>query len=221
MQRLVLFDLDNTLIDRQWALTEWAAGFCRAHGLDGRAEGHLVDALRQRAFPVTFERLRKELALDEPAAKLWDDYVTGIAAGVPHRPEVLEGLEQLRAARWRLGILTNGAADIQRAKIAAAGLAQAVDAIVISEEIGARKPEADAFHVAVARCGGIPWEDAWMVGDNPENDIRGGQSAGLKTIWVSQDAVWPEHLNQPDHAVPDAVSAINLLLSTAQTRTAS
>ncbi|MET8681831.1 HAD family hydrolase [Streptomyces sp. NPDC004647] len=220
MQRLVLFDLDNTLLDRQWALAEWAADFCRTHGLDGGAEGHLVDALQERAYPATFERLRHELVLEEPAAKLWDDYVTGIAARVPRRPEVIEGLEQLHAARWRLGILTNGAADIQRAKIAAAGLTRSVDAIVISEEIGARKPEADAFHVAVARCGGTPWEDGWMVGDNPENDIRGGQSAGLRTIWVRQDGPWPDHLTPPDHAVPDALSAIKLLLSTAQTRTA-
>jgi putative hydrolase of the HAD superfamily len=220
MQRLVLFDLDNTLLDRQWALAEWAADFCRTHGLDGGAEGHLVDTLQERAYPATFERLRHELVLEEPAAKLWDDYVTGIAARVPRRPEVIEGLEQLHAARWRLGILTNGAADIQRAKIAAAGLAGSVDAIVISEEIGARKPEADAFHVAVARCGGTPQEEGWMVGDNPENDIRGGQSAGLRTIWVSQDGPWPDHLTPPDHAVPDALSAIKLLLSTAQTRTA-
>ncbi|WP_234381819.1 HAD family hydrolase [Streptomyces dysideae] len=216
----MLFDLDNTLCDRQGALAKWAADFCRAHGLGSGAEGHLVDALQERAYPATFERLRHELFLEAPATQLWDDYVTGIAARVPRRPDVIEGLEQMRAARWRLGILTNGAADIQRAKIAAAGLTRSVDAIVISEEIGARKPEADAFHVAVARCGGTPWEEGWMVGDNPENDIRGGQSAGLRTIWVSQDRPWLDHLSPPDHAVPDALSAINLLLSTTQTRTA-
>lgn len=158
MQRLVLFDLDNTLIDRQGALAEWAAGFCRGRMLDGRAEEHLVHALKERAYPATFERLRQELALDEPATKLWEDYVTGIASGVAPQPDTFKGLEQLRAGGWRLGILTNGAIDIQHAKIAAAGLAESVDAIVISEEIGARKPEIEAFHVAVARCGGTPGE---------------------------------------------------------------
>ncbi|MFD4635013.1 hypothetical protein ACFVYR_36470 [Streptomyces sp. NPDC058284] len=57
---LALFDLDNTLIDRQWALHEWAAGFCRECGLDEGAERHLVDALGERAYPHTFERLRQE-----------------------------------------------------------------------------------------------------------------------------------------------------------------
>ncbi|MFE3636631.1 HAD family hydrolase [Streptomyces sp. NPDC059168] len=220
MQKLVLFDLDNTLINRQWALTEWAADFCRLQGLSDEDEGHLVGALRERAYPATFERLRQELGLEAQATDLWDNYVTGITAGVPRRPDIVEALDQLHEARWRLGILTNGAADIQRAKIAAAGIAEAVDAIVISEEIGARKPEADAFHVAVARCGGTPWEEAWMVGDNPENDIRGAQAAGLGTIWVSHHRPWPDHLTPPNHAVPDALSAIALLLNTTQTRTA-
>lgn len=51
MQRLVLFDLDNTLLDRRRALTEWAADFCRIRGLGAEAEGHLVH-IRDRA-PAT------------------------------------------------------------------------------------------------------------------------------------------------------------------------
>lgn len=214
MQRLALFDLDNTLLNRQWALTEWASDFCVIHGLDAGAEAHLVDALQERAYPATFERLRHELVLEEPAAQLWGHYVTGIAAKVPRRPDVIEGLEQMQAARWRLGILTNGAADIQRAKIAAAGLTGSVDAIVISEEIGARKPEADAFHVAMARCGGIPWEEGWMVGDGVDTDIRGGSAAGLRTIWISGSRPWPGRDIAPDHITADVRQAIELLLTT-------
>jgi putative hydrolase of the HAD superfamily len=209
---IALFDLDNTLIDRQWALSEWAASFRRDHGLDEGAEQHLVDALRDRAYPATFERLRQELALDASAVQLWNGYVTGIAAGVHRRPDVIEGLEQLRAVGWKLGILTNGASDIQRAKIAAAGLTAVVDTIVISEEIGARKPEKDAFHVAVARCGGAPSTTAWMVGDNPAGDIGGAHHAGLRTIWL-RGRPWPDNVAAPHHIVDTVTEAITLLLT--------
>ncbi|MGW2865914.1 HAD family hydrolase [Streptomyces sp. NPDC001205] len=208
---IALFDLDNTLINRQWALTEWAADFCRNHGLEEGTEQRLLDELGERAYPATFERLRQELALETPGSQLWDDYVTGIAAGVPVRADVLEGLEHLRTAGWRLGILTNGAADIQRAKIEAAGLTDAVDTIVISEEIGARKPEVDAFHVAVARCGGDPSTRAWMVGDNPAGDIAGARRAGLRTIWL-RGRPWPDDLAAPQHAVDDVTQAMTLLM---------
>ncbi|WP_438297709.1 HAD family hydrolase [Streptomyces sp. HUAS TT7] len=209
---LALFDLDNTLIDRQWALTEWATGFCRDQNLDRGAEQHLVAALRERAYPTTFERLRQELGLEASAAQLWDGYVTGIATGVHRRPDVLEGLEQLRAAGWRLGILTNGASDIQRAKIAAAGLTEAVDAVVISEEIGARKPEKDAFQVAVARTGGTPSTRSWMIGDNPAGDIGGAHQAGLRTIWL-RGRPWPVGLDAPHHTVDTVTAAITRLLA--------
>lgn len=208
--RAVLFDLDNTLIDRQQALAEWAADFRRAHGLGERSETHLVEALKERAYPATFERLRQELALNAPAGQLWDDYVTGIAAGVARDPAVLEGLARLRTTGWRVGILTNGASVIQRAKISAAGLTDMVDALVISEEIGVRKPEPAAFRVAVARCGGTGPEEAWMVGDNPSTDIFGAHQAGLRTIWL-RGRPWPYGVPAPDHTVDTVTDAINLL----------
>ncbi|MET9956299.1 HAD family hydrolase [Streptomyces sp. NPDC006339] len=208
---IALFDLDNTLIDRQWALQEWAAGFCRDRGLDGGAEQHLVDALRERAYPRTFERLRQELALQEPADRLWAGYVDGIAASVTANPGAVDGLERLRAAGWRLGILTNGASDIQRAKIRAAGLADLVDAVVVSEEIGAWKPEREAFEVAVARCGGIPSRSVFYIGDNPAGDIGGADAAGLATIWL-RGRPWPEGTPAPNHTVDTVADAIALLL---------
>ncbi|THA47476.1 HAD family hydrolase [Streptomyces sp. A1136] len=206
-----LFDLDNTLIDRQEAVANWARTFAADHGFDPAAEAQVADALGERAYPATFVRLRDELGLAEPAAQLWNDYVQGIAANAKVRPNAIEGIEQLRATGWKVGILTNGAGDIQRAKLAAAGLADVVDAIAISEEIGARKPDLAAFHTALALCGSAQGAKAWMVGDNPQGDIGGAHQAGLRTIWL-RGRTWPQHLAAAHHSVDTVTEAIEILL---------
>ncbi|MFF4741288.1 HAD family hydrolase [Streptomyces sp. NPDC001262] len=208
---IAVFDLDDTLINRQRALTEWTSAFCHSHGLDEGAEKHLLDTLGERAYPVTFERLRQDLALEEPTAQLWAGYIDGIAAGVTANPGVIDGLVQLRAAGWRLGILTNGAVDIQRAKICSAGLADLVDAVTVSEEIGARKPAREAFEVAVARCGGTPSRSIYYVGDNPVGDIGGADAAGLSTVWL-RGRPWPDCTPAPHHTVDTIADAIVVLL---------
>ncbi|NXY94473.1 HAD family hydrolase [Streptomyces sp. BR123] len=208
---MALFDLDNTLIDRQQAVAIWARAFAADRGLDPAAEAHIGEALRERASPETFTRLREELTLAKPAAQLWADYIQGIAAKVNARTEAIEGIQQLRASGWTVGILTNGAADIQRAKLAAAGLTDAVDAIAISEEIGSRKPDPAAFHTALALCGSDRPAEAWMVGDNPEGDIGGAQQAGLRTIWL-RGRPWPQHLSPAHHSVDTITDAIQILM---------
>ncbi|MER5809897.1 HAD family hydrolase [Streptomyces sp. NPDC002033] len=209
---IALFDLDNTLIDRQEAVANWARTFAADHGFDPATEAQLAGALGERAYPATFARLWDELGLTESAAQLWTDYVQGIAAAVKVRPNAIEGIEQLRATGWKVGILTNGAGDIQRAKLTAAGLADVVDAIAISEEIGARKPDPTAFHTALALCGTDREATAWMVGDNPQGDINGAHQAGLRTIWLRGRA-WPEDLPAADHSVDNVTAAIEILLT--------
>ncbi|MGW7198910.1 hypothetical protein [Streptomyces chryseus] len=63
MQRLALFDLDNTLIDRQGELEEWGRAFGVARDLNSHAERVRVDALNERAYPSDFERLKRGLGL--------------------------------------------------------------------------------------------------------------------------------------------------------------
>ncbi|MFF3244257.1 HAD family hydrolase [Streptomyces sp. NPDC002870] len=87
-----------------------------------------------------------------------------------------------------------------------------MDAVCISEEAGARKPEPAMFLEAVRRCGGLrDGGQAWMVGDSAVNDIGGGQAAELRTVWIDRATTWPQDLPQPDHQVPDARAAIDLL----------
>ncbi|MFI2214940.1 HAD family hydrolase [Streptomyces sp. NPDC020141] len=212
MHRLALFDLDGTLADRQSALSDAVTGLCRAHALAPTVERWLRTELVDRANAADFARLREVFGLNTPAAQLWQEYVDLMAAAVTCRPEVLEGLARLRAAAWTIGIITNGAGDIQRAKLVGTGLASLVDGVAVSGDLEIRKPDLRLFELAASRCGVSLADGGWMIGDNPGGDIGGGHQAGLRTIWL-RGRPWPDRLPAAHHVVDDVTDAITILLN--------
>ncbi|MFD7235063.1 HAD family hydrolase [Streptomyces syringium] len=213
MQLFVLFDLDNTLIDRQSGLEEWVRHFSAARGLSPRAERHFGEALQARAYPDDLGRLGDSLGLADSVDSLWREYVAGMAVRARCRAGLHSDLRRMRAAGWIVGVVTNGAADIQRAKLENAGLSQLVDGVCVSEEAGARKPALAIFQAAAESCGATLGDGGWMIGDNPKTDIEGAQSAGLRTAWVAAGRQWPADLRHPDLVAEDASAAIGSLLA--------
>ncbi|MEU7649885.1 HAD family hydrolase [Streptomyces huasconensis] len=209
---LALFDLDNTLVDRQTALSDAITTLCCTRGFDAAIEQQMRTELADRATAGDFARLRETFALEVPATQLWQDYVRLMATAVTCRPEVLEGLAQLRAAAWTIGVITNGAGDIQRAKLAATGIAGLADGVAVSGDLEIRKPDLRLFQLAAARCGVNLADGGWMVGDNPAGDIGGGHQAGLRTIWL-RGRPWPDGLPAAHHIVDNVTDAISILLN--------
>ncbi|MGZ0200549.1 HAD family hydrolase [Streptomyces sp. RM1] len=212
MARLVFFDLDGTLADRQSALSDVVTVLCRSRGLPPAADQWLRTELADRATASDFARLREAFRLEASAVELWQEYVDLMAAAVTCRAEVLDGLARLRAAAWTIGVITNGAGDIQRAKLAGTGLASLVDGVAASGDLEIRKPDRRLFELGAARCGFSLADGGWMVGDNPAGDIGGGHQAGLRTIWL-QGRPWPDGLPAAHHVVDDVTDAINILLA--------
>ncbi|WP_030507914.1 HAD family hydrolase [Microbispora rosea] len=216
MQRLALFDLDNTLVDLDEAFHAWAAEFVDEHALDRDAVAWII-ALARAGYPhreVFFAKVRNHCALAESAEELWGRYRKRMPYLVRCRPEVLEGLARLRAAGWKVAIVTNGTADNQLGKIQRTGLAEAVDAYALSEIEGTRKPSVGLFEIAARRCGMSLAAGGWMIGDHPVKDIGGGQAAGLRTVWVDRGmSQHQEH--EADHVVTDVLQAMEILHSEA------
>ncbi|MFC8876124.1 HAD family hydrolase [Streptomyces ardesiacus] len=209
---LVLFDLDGTLTDRQAALSNALSSLGHAHALSPEAERWLGAALADRATADDFARLRDAFGLEASATDLWREYVDLMSAAVTCRSEVLEGLAGLRAAAWTIGIITNGASDIQRAKLAGTGIASLADGVAVSGDLEIRKPDLRLFEVAASRCGVSLADGGWMIGDNPAGDIGGGHQAGLRTIWL-RGRPWPDGLQAAHHVVDDVTDAITILLN--------
>jgi putative hydrolase of the HAD superfamily len=208
VQRLAFFDLDDTLVDRAHGFEACIHKICSDLGFTEDIEQWLLEAMYERAYRNDFERLRERFAVSVPIEELWQRYCSGMADAVTCTDEVLSGLERLRAAGWLVGVVTNGAGDIQRAKLARTGIGQRVDAVCISEEIGIRKPDAGIFRQAARLIGAEGLHGGWMVGDSATNDIAGARAAGLRTIWVADRC---DH-TQADYVVADAAEAIEVLL---------
>jgi putative hydrolase of the HAD superfamily len=193
---LALFDLDNTLIDRRAMFRRWAAGMLERCGVaqsgalewlievDGNGYGD-----KERWMPVAAERFgipERDIAADR--AEHW-------VAAIEVAPTVAQALERLAGEGWALGMVTNGPAS-QWDKINAAELGGHFDAVVVSELVGTRKPEAAIFRLAAELCG-HPLE-GWMVGDHPRYDMQGARAVGLRTAWMQGPEPWPDELQPPD-----------------------
>jgi putative hydrolase of the HAD superfamily len=66
-----------------------------------------------------------------------------------------------------------------------AGLAPHLDAVVVSEEVGVRKPRKEIFDEALRRLG-VSASEAVHVGDNLAADIGGAAAAGMQTVWLTR-----------------------------------
>lgn len=186
--RAVLFDLDDTLADRSAAIGNYArtlAGdFAAALGSPEHLHAALIasddfGSLRQA------QRLSAASCWRDPidAAVLYDHWAARFGEAATPFPDVAQVLGELRDRDIQLGIITNGGAAMQRAKIAALDLERLMSVIVISQEVGLRKPDAAIFRHALA---GLDCQanEAWFIGDNPEVDVVGAVGAGLRGFWV-------------------------------------
>ena len=70
----------------------------------------------------------------------------------------------------------------QQRKLDALGITGWLDAVLISEVEGVRKPEVEIFHRALSRCG-VGASEALFVGDHPDIDIGGALRAGIPAVW--------------------------------------
>ena len=213
---LVLFDLDNTLVDRQAAHRRWAESFAGRYGLGEEAVAWLGQADRDGLArrEEVFAGVRERFGVDAPVDELVRDYRADYPTFFSPDEEVSAALVRLRRAGWRIGVVTNGPPS-QHVKLARAGLDGLVEACCVSDELGVAKPDPRIFEAAIERCGGRPDGpgSAWMVGDAPTPDIEGGRGVGLSTVWLHRGRQWVEPGYRPDVVVATVAEAAQILLA--------
>lgn len=218
---LVLFDLDDTLCDYAGARAgrlRIAFSTALAHAPNG-GSGIDLDHLIGESLAIQphgsdhFAPLLARHGVDPAAAdaaRRW--YQTNRFLGLMLFEDALETLAVVRAAlpERRIGVITNGPAEVQRDKIALLELTAHVDFTLISGEFGVAKPDPAIFHEAL-KLGHATAGETVFIGDSPEHDIAGAQAAGIRAIWINRSGVpWRAEMT-PDDEV-DSLTAVRALL---------
>ncbi|WP_433869826.1 HAD family hydrolase [Saccharopolyspora sp. CA-218241] len=212
--KAVCLDIDDTLVDSERASREglralvgtdrawqvWRRITDEHFGDHAAGDGDFdaTSAARTRAFFAAFgheiddaELARREsdrMAAMRRAWRLFDD--------------ALPCLDWLRATGLRLVAITNAPSAYQRRKMADVGLAGTFDTVLLSEEVGAAKPDSRIF---AAACGGLGLrpEEVVHVGDRLDADAVGAVRAGMHGIWLDR--------RDTGRTAPDGVRVISSL----------
>lgn len=193
----ICFDLDGTLggyagdfsgllalvrtelMLEQCAMNEFAAIVAE----ELRRDGPLTLRL---ALERTLERLEQRPQVD--LEKLAADVLAAYAAEVRPAPGAAELLARLDAQGVKLGLLSNGPVDMQRAALGKIGFERHFRVVLISgdRDVGVRKPGSRIFSLACAGLETVP-ERTLMIGDDVAADIEGAIAYGLQAVLLGPD----------------------------------
>jgi len=206
--KVVLFDLDDTLVDQEGAsraaLLDWLPGL----GLDLDDPDELVAAWltiaeaaysRYQRREITFAqqrriRVREFLgadANDDEADELFSGYLSRYERAWTAFGDAVPALRRVRDAGLVVALLTNGDAAHQQLKLVRTGLAEHLDVVVASDDLPAGKPDPRAYTVTCEILGVAPG-DVLMVGNDIEKDYKGPLDAGLGAVLLDREDRHPE-----------------------------
>jgi putative hydrolase of the HAD superfamily len=218
--RAVLFDWGGTLMEDEWsdeiALEGHTAGLAALErdGLpDAAAFTNFLSEHEADLFPIasdeeiditavmldSFARQGVELTEDDvrlflqAAQDVWSSHYR--LAASTHAL-----LEALRGRGLKLALVTNTASPLWllQPTLERQGLAERIDVIVLSSEVGRRKPHPAIFERALEELG-VEAGEALFVGDRTEADILGASRVGMRTV----QAFWFRADDAPTEAEPD------------------
>jgi putative hydrolase of the HAD superfamily len=127
---------------------------------------------------------------------------------------VVEALAELGTG-WTIALATN-AADSEEAEIwsalALAGLDHLIDLVYCSRGVGHRK-SAPEYFAHVLNDLGIRPDQAVMVGDDFEGDVRAANRAGIRAIWFRENGTEDssDSMHRTVHRMRDLPEALELL----------
>jgi putative hydrolase of the HAD superfamily len=181
-------------------------GISSSEGLWCRFEGEEPSTSWLRAWAPEYRRETWARALARQGVRddaLAEELGERFAAGRRTRHEVFADAEPVLAElseSHALALVTNGAACLQREKLAASGFAGYFPVVVVSADVGVGKPDAAVFRHALTELG-CDAGRAVMVGDSYDRDIQGALAAGLGAVWLNRDG----------HTSPDPTAEITTL----------
>ena len=221
----LLFDADNTLLDfdanERASLTDTFRTFGIAYDEDTISLYHSInlmywkmlsekkiskEELLIKRFATLYERLR--INADPVATE--NHYRSQLGKGCQVVPGALDVCRKLRKD-YKLYVITNGVATTQHSRLEGSGVAELMDGIFISDEIGYDKPDVRFFEYVQRSIQGFEKSKALVIGDSLFSDIRGGVDFGLDTCYLNVYNEKNTSEIQPTYEIQDIVELLELL----------
>lgn len=209
--KAVLFDLDDTLVDRKGAYNLFHRAFYDHHD----AINEVVPWPEAKEFfwtlsPDNTTDLRKAFTaiqdrwpgVDGDPDSHFHSYFESMVANVKPLPGAIELADALNREGVPWGVVTNGG-EYQLRKVSAVGLDGRVPFVIATELHGASKPEPEPYLHALKLLNleDADAENVLFVGDNPHTDIAGAHGVGMRTAWIHMDRSYPAAGRPPDMTI--------------------
>jgi HAD superfamily hydrolase (TIGR01549 family) len=161
-------------------------------------------------FDLVYSNLLFDLGLEISQERL--DHIEGLYNRF-YKIEIFPGVKELLeklSKKYHLAIVANAITNISRLALEKHGLAKYFDYIILSRDLGARKPDPEIFIYAL-RSMWIKASEAVHVGDSLEEDVQGAKNAGMKTVWIKGN----EEVTgiQPDYVISKITELTSLTLN--------
>jgi 2-haloacid dehalogenase len=198
--KILLFDLDDTLLDFQATEINALKKLFRLHGYTFTDElfqvynsinkqlwaeyenGNMaLDEVLNSRFSQTMQRLGKLVDGME-----WENqYRELLGNGCQLMEGALEVCQNLSVSH-RLFVITNGLAQTQIKRLRQSGLYDFFENIFVSQSIGCQKPSKDFFDYVMNSIRNFNKKEALIIGDSLHTDIKGGLLSGIDTCWINR-----------------------------------
>lgn len=214
----ILWDVDGTLLDFSYSQRYAITKCFRTAGLEITEEQlqrysqinsdfwrrhELGEVTKEQLLTGRFLQLFREYDIRHINLETFlDEFQEGLGNVFAFRDDSLAICTGL-SGRFRQYVVTNGVTATQRNKLKLSGLADVMDGIFISEEIGAPKPGAAFFDHCLANIGEKDRSRVLIVGDSLSSDIKGGVQAGIVTCWYRPDGTVNPSPYRPDYEISD------------------
>ena len=204
MIETILFDLYKTLLDvslDEDSSAFWSrfAGFLRSKGVEAdeirlrqrfyalrdrarerEADGFVMDQILGELLSAPAAGESQPVALRDMGAA----FRTLSTQSLTLRPYTVPLLNAVKASHCRTGLVSNTEAVLTNADLDQTGLRKWFDVIILSSEVGTKKPDQQIFAMALDATS-TKANQAVFVGDNFEEDILGAHRAGLRSLYLN------------------------------------